>query len=117
RPEEPEARGQPGEQPVGVPETLAPGKDALAGARRRGGGAPFRLQEVLRPCQLDKLVEVVYGQRFAEPLSVGRTDGLRSACAVEVCQEEVFFLTEVEELASARVLDHVLALAAEWSEE
>src|SRR5262249_6812092 len=113
RPEEPDSRGQPGEEAVGVPEAPAPVEEALPAALPSRRSLLPLPQQPLRARQLDELVQFAFGQRLAKALRVGGADRLGGPRAVELRQQEVLRLAEVEELARARVLDHVLAPAAE----
>src|SRR5262249_40099486 len=113
-PEEPQLRGEPGEEPVRVKETFSPIKNALSDASVADAGmerAIFRpLQQSVRANFRNEFVKLPTGQRRAEALGVLRTNLDRRLPAVEPPEQKVFLLAELEIGTGPWILDHVPAL-------
>src|SRR5262249_55293370 len=113
RPEESQARFQPGKEPVGVEELLAPVKNALLQMRSAEfgmrntwtvGGHPFRipksairiLQQRLAAGHLHKRVIFAFAERLVESLLERDTDRCGIVSAVKLLQEKVFLLAKLK---------------------
>jgi hypothetical protein len=91
------------------------------GSRRRPlGGLTLparRLQEALGPGHVQELVQLLFTERLAEAGGEGGADGLPVSLAVQLSEQEMLLLAQVVVGTRTRVLDDVLSLIAERTQD